>query len=275
MIGVSVNMFCFDGVSRLTGLMQTGLTGTDFFTRVCDILRDLLSSSCALLLSDGTVFCSVVSDGCPGPDLGGKLENAVALRMLDVLSVQENIKFDRFGISDPDQSFCIVCPVYVCGKRMGTMLVYRKDVSFDVDDLVVCDCASIAVGFEMNRSFQDEAALAAKMDQDIREAFRVLTVAETEAVIALLKHINGASDSVLAISYLSDDLGYSRSVMVSGLRKLSYSGMIHYISMGRNGTRLIVRNPRLFEIAEQIDNDLRDAIAVVDTMFQSGRMQDL
>lgn len=145
------------------------------------------------------------------------------------------------------QGYNTVIPISTSGKRFSTLLLHRKNKSFESDQLILTEIAATLFGlFMINRTAKQE-------DEDTRNrelavvAFESLSYSEVEAIQEILKNIQG-TESIIVASKIADNLGITRSVIVNALRKFESAGIIESRSLGMKGTLIRVKNKNAFDL---------------------------
>lgn len=84
--------------------------------------------------------------------------------------------------------------------------------------------------------------LSRQQSQLIRAVMDTLSYTELELVIQIFKTLNG-EEGILVAGRIADNLGITRSVVVSALKKLESAKIIETRSLGVKGTYIRVLNP--------------------------------
>ena len=81
-------------------------------------------------------------------------------RMLSILSTKENVNLTTLGFDGAEeQEFsAIVTPIEIAGERLGTLFLYRREKSYSIDDIILCEYGATVVGLEMLRAVNEESA---------------------------------------------------------------------------------------------------------------------
>jgi transcriptional pleiotropic repressor len=188
-----------------------------------------------------------------GKKKGAFIDESINERLLRVLSTRENVRLDTLGIDDRGvlETEALIAPVEMGGKRSGTLLFFRRNRGFTVDDIILCEYASTVVGLELKRSLDEEEASSVRLRSDIEDAIGALSVTEKLAVKSVFDKLY-AEEGIIVASQISKDTGITRSVIVNGLKKLEGAGIIAIKSAGVKGTHIEVLNPDLYEALDEI-----------------------
>ena len=134
---------------------------------------------------------------------------------------------------------------------MGTLFVYKKDVRFDIGDIILCEYGATVVGLEMMRAEKEEAETRKRQIQVVKAAINSLSFSELEAIICIFDELGGP-EGILIASKVADNVGITRSVIVNALRKFESAGVIESRSSGMKGTYIKVINDYIFEELDDI-----------------------
>ena len=189
----------------------------------------------------------------PGLQVGDFLPAELNERLLNILSTQENASLQALGFEEEACRLlrAIIAPVEISRVRLGTLFIYRGDRSFDVDDIILTEHATMIIGLEMRRSLSEEASREFRMQQAARSAAATLSASELGAVRCILEELNG-QEGILVASKIADRMGITRSVIVNAMRKLESAEIIESRSSGMKGTYIRVLNPL---IADELDRE--------------------
>ncbi|MBO5551999.1 MAG: GTP-sensing pleiotropic transcriptional regulator CodY, partial [Lachnospiraceae bacterium] len=145
----------------------------------------------------------------------------------------------------------LITPVELSGERSGTLLFFRKNRGFSVDDIILCEYASTVVSLEINRALEREEESEERLKADIDDAMAALSLTEKQAVARVFDGI-GPSGGLIVASKLAKDTGITRSVIVNALKKLEGAGIIGIRSQGVKGTHIDILNPEIYDRIEEI-----------------------
>jgi len=152
----------------------------------------------------------------------------------------ENISCDCTG-----KNFTIV-PVFGGGRRLGTLVLAKQTERFSEDDIVLAEYGSILVANEVMRVRSERIEEEARRKAAVQIALATLSYSEREAIEHILAELNGR-EGLLVASRIADEVGITRSVIVSALRKFESAGVIESRSLGMKGTYIKVLNNYVFQ----------------------------
>ena len=166
-----------------------------------------------------------------------EINNSLKLSQLYIKNVQKHIL---------DGYYCVIMPAVAANKRVGTMLLYRKDKAIEADELTVAGFALAFSSVIMANVFRERYHSNTRNEASVKSAVDTLSFSELEAVVAIFGELEGEEGLIIA-SKVADKYGITRSVIVNGLRKLESAGLIESRSLGMKGTFIKVRNQKLVE----------------------------
>ena len=172
------------------------------------------------------------------------------MRVRDTLA---NIPHENQNCSFVDNTKCIfkgkmttVVPIYGNGERIGTLIVAKYDATFSDEDLLLAEYAATVLGVQILHDREAQVAEDVRKKAMVQVAFDTLSYSEMEAIINILRELNGF-EGLLVASKIADRVGITRSVIVNALRKFESAGLIETKSLGMKGTYIRVLNDLLFD----------------------------
>ena len=172
------------------------------------------------------------------------------MRVRDTLA---NIPHENQNCSFVDNTKCIfkgkmttVVPIYGNGERIGTLIVAKYDATFSDEDLLLAEYAATVLGVQILHDREAQVAEDVRKKAMVQVAFDTLSYSEMEAIINILRELNGF-EGLLVASKIADRVGNTRSVIVNALRKFESAGLIETKSLGMKGTYIRVLNDLLFD----------------------------
>jgi len=243
-----------DKTRKINRLLHNNNSSKVVFNDICDVLTDILDSNVLVVSKKGKVLGV---GQCQGVELIRELiENKVGRhvdamlneRMLSVLSTKENVNLQTLGFSpDAVKGYqAIVTPIDIAGERLGTLFIYKKDASYEIDDIILSEYGTTVVGLEMLRSVNEESAEEMRKEQIVQSAISTLSFSELEAILHIFDELEG-TEGILVASKIADRVGITRSVIVNALRKFESAGVIESRSSGMKGTYIKVVNDFIFD----------------------------
>ena len=129
---------------------------------------------------------------------------------------------------------------------LGRITASRSTVPFIQDEenmLDISTCICIAHFRHMDKQALHQRK---KRVEAVREAINALSFSELEAAIYISQAIEGPEGRLVA-GHVADGLGFTRSIVVTALKKLEGAGIIETRSLGVKGTYIRIREPLLVE----------------------------
>lgn len=220
------------------------------FNEFCHILSQALQTVVLLISLKGKVLGQETLDGIPAiPELqelnyGSYLEPSMQERFLNVLSTKENANLMTLGFQSDklEQYQSMIVPIRMTGKRLGTLVLYRLDPTFSIDDIILAEYGATMIALAMQRALSEEQTEEQHKEEDMAVAVRTLTKLEGKAMLYILEELDGKAKGTLVASRLADQVGITRSVIVNALKKCESAGVIQTKSFGVKGTSIQILN---------------------------------
>lgn len=243
-----------DKTRKINKLLHNNNSSKVVFNDICRVLTEILSSNVLVISKKGKVLGSSVCDGIVEigelivDEVGGFVDSLLNERLLGILSTKENVNLQTLGFesTDIDSYRAIITPIDIAGERLGTLFIYKKDKSYDIDDIILSEYGTTVVGLEMMRSVNEETAEETRKIQVVKSAVSTLSFSELEAIIHIFDELEGR-EGILVASKIADRVGITRSVIVNALRKFESAGVIESRSSGMKGTYIKVLNDYIFD----------------------------
>jgi len=157
---------------------------------------------------------------------------------------------DKTGLPVSGKFFTIV-PIYGVGRRIGTLIIGRREEDFTDDDLLLAEYGATVVGMEILRDLSDKIEQEARKKATVQIALATLSYSEAEAAVNILGELNG-NEGLLVASKIADRVGITRSVIVNALRKFESAGVIESKSLGMKGTYIKIKNEYLMDEVKKL-----------------------
>jgi transcriptional pleiotropic repressor len=243
-----------DKTRKINRLLHNNNSSKVIFNDICQVLTEILESNALVVSKKGKVLGVGISESVePITDLlentvGGRIDSMLNERMLNILSTKENVNLGTLGFSEEvTQNYqAIVAPINIAGERLGTLFLYKKEVPYEIDDIILSEYGTTVVGLEMLRAVNEESAAEVRKKQIVQSAISTLSFSELEAVIHIFDELDG-TEGILVASKIADRVGITRSVIVNALRKFESAGVIESRSSGMKGTYIKVINDYIFD----------------------------
>lgn len=248
-----------DKTRKINRLLHNNNSSKVVFNDICAVLTGILNSNVLVVSRKGKVLGVGHSQGVtPIEELivnkvGSLVDSMLNERLLSVLSTKENVNLETLGFSPAivKDYQAIVTPINIAGERLGTLFIYKKGETYEIDDIILSEYGTTVVGLEMLRSVNEESAEEIRKEQIVQSAISTLSFSELEAIIHIFDELEG-DEGILVASKIADRVGITRSVIVNALRKFESAGVIESRSSGMKGTYIKVVNDYVFEELEEI-----------------------
>ena len=248
-----------DKTRKINKLLHNNNSHKVVFNDICEVLSEILDSNILVISRKGKVLGVSV---CPGVDeiteliddvIGGHIDRMLNERLLSVLSTKENVNLATLGFAEENvrKYQAIITPIDIAGERLGTLVIYKCDEQYDIDDIILSEYGTTVVGLEMMRSVNEENAEESRKQQIVKSAISTLSFSELEAITHIFDEMDG-KEGILVASKIADRVGITRSVIVNALRKFESAGVIESRSSGMKGTYIKVLNDVVFGELEKV-----------------------
>ena len=247
-----------DKTRKIGKLLHNNNSSKVVFNDICDVMTDILASNVLVISKKGKVLGTglrpevVEITELLADQVGNYIDASLNERLLGILSTKENVNLETLGftVSNENGYAATIAPIDIAGERLGTLFVYRQNVQFDIDDIILCEYGTTVVGLEMMRSVNEENEEETRKKQIVKSALSTLSYSELDAIEHIFDELEGR-EGILVASKIADRVGITRSVIVNALRKFESAGVIESRSSGMKGTYIKVLNDAVFE---ELDN---------------------
>lgn len=249
-----------DKTRKINKLLHNNSSHKVVFNDICKVLSEILESNTMVLSKKGKVLGIKHVVSIPKitellkENVGCYIDKMLNERILNILSTKENVNFEMLGFEFKEMNTYngIVTPIDIAGERLGTLFIYRQNLPYLIDDIILIEYASTVVGLEMLRAVHEENAEEIRKLQIVQSAVSILSGSELEAIKNIFCELDG-DEGVLIASKIADRIGITRSVVVNALRKFESAGIIETKSSGMKGTYIKVLNELIFDELEKIE----------------------
>ena len=250
------NIELLDRTRRIRSLLHENVENKVSFDDICVLMGSIVPSSVCVLSSKGKLLGKDAHAMYPvafAVKKGEFIDDTINARLLRVLSTRENVRPDALGMEDRSVlgTEILITPVELSGERSGTLLFFRKNRGFSVDDIILCEYASTVVSLEINRALEREEESEERLRADIDDAMAALSATEKQAVLKVFDEIY-STEGLIVASKISKETGITRSVIVNALKKLESAGIIDIRSQGVKGTHIEVLNTEIYDKIEEM-----------------------
>lgn len=259
-VDIQMSVQLLDKTRKINRLLHNNNSNRIEFVDICDVLSSILESNILVVSKKGKVLgtgfykgIDIISELVLSK-VGTFIDNMLNERLLSVLSTKENVNLSTLGFADENiKKFqALLTPIEMAGERLGTLLMYKKDTQYEIDDIILCEYGTTVVGLEMLRSVNEENAAFVRKKQIVKSAIKTLSTSELEAIKHIFKELDGM-EGILVASKIADKVGITRSVIVNALRKFESAGVIESKSSGMKGTYIKVVNDVVLQEMEKYD----------------------
>lgn len=172
-----------------------------------------------------------------------QLESIDDIRINITLDKLYTTKFDREILSN---IYGIFLPIFMYKERLGTVIIYKKDESFESDVDILCEYISSILSILIGEYKSLEENEKIRKKENIKSCIDTLSYSELEAILNIFDEIENGEGLVVA-SKIADKAGITRSVIVNALRKFESARIIETRSLGMKGTYIKIINEYLSE----------------------------
>ena len=247
-----------DKTRKLNRLLKNAESSEISFSEICKVLKEMLGSNVMVLSKKGKILGishdknMVAIEELLGNKRGELIDGSLNERLLAVLSTRENVYMQTLGFSEITKSYHgMIVPIDIAGERLGTLFMYRPDAIYDIEDIILCEYGATVIGMEVMRAVNDENAEESRKLQGVSAALHTLSGSELEAMRCVFRQLEG-KDGILVASKIAEQEGITRSIIVTGLKKLESAGVIESKSAGMKGTKVRICNEMLMEELENM-----------------------
>ena len=222
---------------------------------ISKVLSNVLAADVFIVNKKGVLYGYALTDEVRDPFVDeiirkGKFSAAYVKWLNHFDETQTNPK-DPDAVSPARQKNFTVVPIYGVGRRIGTLIIARREKNFTDDDLLLAEYGATVTGMEILRERTEKAEIEARKKADVQIALTTLSYSEAEAAINILSELDG-DEGLLVASKIADRVGITRSVIVNALRKFESAGVIESKSLGMKGTYIKIKNEYLMEEVQKL-----------------------
>ncbi|MCR4605911.1 MAG: GTP-sensing pleiotropic transcriptional regulator CodY, partial [Eubacterium sp.] len=174
------------------------------FSELCAMLSDFLSSNVYIISKRGKILGAGISEKAGSlPEFTNKVGDCVEERLnerfLSILSTKENVNLETLGFEeyDVDGLAALISPICIRGERLGSFFLYRKDRTYRIDDIILCEYCNTVTGLLLTNSLMVETGEIKGKKEAISSAIRALTELERKAVALVIHNLSGSEGLVI------------------------------------------------------------------------------
>lgn len=243
-----------DKTRKINKLLHNNHSERVVFNDICDVLSDILESNILIISYKGKILGNGFYKGVDVIDelifdrVGGFVDSMLNERLLSILSTKENVNLMTLGFTNDNirRIQALITPIEIAGERLGTLFIYKNNVGYEIEDIILSEYGTTVVGLEMMRSVNEENAEDLRNIQIVKSAIKTLSSSEFKAIKIVFSELEG-NQGVLVASKIADKSGITRSVIVNALKKFESAGVIEAKSSGMKGTNIKVKNEAIFK----------------------------
>ncbi|MCR5201847.1 MAG: GTP-sensing pleiotropic transcriptional regulator CodY [Lachnospiraceae bacterium] len=242
-----------DKTRKINRLLSNQESDKIDFNQFCGRLSDVMKVNVLLFSRRGKVLGIKTRNNIPviekfeNLNYLDTLEKPINERFKNILSTQENCNLYTLGIEKNKDYpyYAMVSPIFMSGKRLGTIFVYGVKDEFQIDDIILFEHSITVIGLAIERSESEEAMLENNKEGNISAALSTLTPLEIKAVSAVFDELDGEVKGTIVTSKLANEIHITRSVLINALKKCSSAGIMETHSAGMKGTKIVITNELL------------------------------
>lgn len=259
-----MNKYLLQKMRKLNWLMQESQMGAFSFKEICELLGSIMLAIVYVIDEQGYIIGSndtetnipiISNDEKTGKakipfNANEKLlefeESGINVSKEELLENSGITK--RAGLKD---GIYMIIPIFGGGKRLATLVTFRKETEYDTEDVILGEAGSTIMGLEILRIRTAAIEEEERLTNTVQLSIGTLSYSEIEAVKRIFENIDG-DEGLLVASKIADQAGITRSVIVNALRKLQSAGLIETRSLGMKGTHIRILNPKFVEELEKL-----------------------
>ncbi len=234
-------------IKKVNSLVQNPYKNIYLCTQISKVLNDIIKSNILLINRKGKVLTSISDADISSSIKSGSLINLYLVEQLNsVFETRKNS--DILSISNflSDDYNNLIVPIICNGNREGTLISYRLNNEYSLEDIIILEYAVTIIGLEISHYENQESEQKHRKTSIVKSAISTLSYSELEAVILVFDNLEDKEGLIVA-SKIADEVGITRSVIVNALRKLESASIIESRSLGMKGTYIRVLNDVFLE----------------------------
>ena len=249
-------------IRRLNWVLSETTTGSLSYKDLSIILSELINSNVLIFDIEGHVLGSAYSNIEDKSTVGDSdtVENIVEEDVEKFLGISE-CRANLYGADikavlgeeyQMSEKYHTIVAIVCGGCRLGTLLLTRREVGLDDEELALGEYGATVVGLEIQRQIALQKAEEDQLRMAVDMAIGTLSYSEKDAVHKIIGGLDGEEGLVVA-SKIAAQYGLTNSVIVNALRKLESARILEAKSLGMKGTRIKVLNPYLKDAAKNLN----------------------
>lgn len=148
-----------------------------------------------------------------------------------------------------DNEFRMTLPIMAGDIVLGHMSLSRFGGPFSEDENLAFGVAVSICTILLRQRSARLLADTKRSREVVRNLINTLSFSELEAIMGILKEFNktGKTEGLVVAGKIADKLGFTRSIITTGLKKLESAGVVETRSLGMKGTYIRVKDLLLLE----------------------------
>ena len=147
-----------DKTRKIGKLLHNNNSSKVVFNDICYVMRDILNSNILVISKKGKVLGVGEIEGIKplkgllSDDVGEFVDSMLNERLLGILSTKENVNLETLGFeSGVAKTYqALITPIEIAGERLGTLLTYKQNAQYDIDDIILNLTGSI-IGYYFSK----------------------------------------------------------------------------------------------------------------------------
>lgn len=247
-------------IRKINGLLQRTGFQPVIFNDICQLLGEVIDANVMVASKKGKVLGLYINDdrglidNLSDVTIGACLDKQLNNNFISVINTKENIDIESIGMTNSNEMNAfkaVISPIDAGGEKLGTLFLYKNQLDFDVEDIIMIEYAATVVGLEIIRSINEESTEEIRKSTIVKSAIGTLSYSELEAILHIFEELDGM-EGLLVASKIADRVGITRSVIVNALRKFESAGVIESRSLGMKGTYIKVLNEVLLDELDKL-----------------------
>lgn len=255
-----MSIVLLDKTRMLNKLLQNNHATRVDFNEICKVLSNALESNILVISGKGKLLgagyyrdIQVIEEIEP-IGIGDFFDKKLNERLLSILSTKENVNLRTLGFNIRSNGGvqALVAPIDISGERLGTLFMYKRDVCYEIEDIILGEYGATVVGLEMKNAVKREAEEKERKIEMIEMVMNTLSNSEVLAIKSVFSMLD-KTDGIIVASKIAESTGITRSVIVNALKKFESAGVIATRSMGMKGTSIEVINDLAFSEIKKLE----------------------
>lgn len=241
----------YEGIKIIDDIITNAVSEEDAVIKLLNVLKNQLKSDVYIINNKGKIIFDEASSHNNYFIMGDKdyVDKSINEQLLQLREPQYNVSFKGFNFNvsvDLSKYICMVIPIFAISQRMGTLIIYRKNINYTRMDIIVVEYIITMLSLIIKAIGNKIGENNKRQLNMVKSALDTLSYSELDAVVNIFTQLEGIEGMIVA-SRIADKVGITRSVIVNALRKLESAGLIESRSLGMKGTFIKVNNDFLLD----------------------------